>query len=85
MVSNNGTSYEVDFFFSKPEITESRIIVTKENSKYEIVVGRYNQFELMYRDALNNNIKKFFYSTPKHLMIRYSIFNEVMENIRKSK
>ena len=68
-------------FFSKPDSTESIINVFKGNSKEEIVVGRYDQFELMYKDALNDNLNNFFYTTPKYLLLRYSIFKEVLEDI----
>ena len=81
LTEEDGTSYEINFFFSKPDSTEAIINVFKGNSKEEIVVGRYDQFELMYKDALNDNLNNFFYTTPKHLLLRYSIFKEVLEDI----
>jgi len=81
LTEKDGTRYEINYFFSKPDSTESIISIIKGNIKEEIVVGRFDQFELMYKDALNNNLNNFFYSTPKHVLLRYSIFKKVLEDI----
>jgi hypothetical protein len=78
---DEGYVYEVNFFYSKPDLTNTRIVVSKDKSIRNIEVGIYDQFEIMYTDALNENLSKFEYSNLENLFLRYSLFKRITENI----
>ncbi len=78
---DEGYVYEINFFYSKPDLTNTRIVVSKDKSIRNIEVGIYDQFEIMYTDALNENLSKFEYSNLENLFLRYSLFKRITENI----
>jgi predicted dehydrogenase len=78
---DEGYVYEVNFFYSKPDLTNTEIAVSRDKSFHNIEVGVYDQFEIMYTDALSKDLSEFEYSNLKNLSLRYSLVKEIIENI----
>ena len=81
LYSNNGREYKVDFLYSKPDETEINIKVYGDNYKEDIDVGTYDQFYLMYKDLINNNLNNFSYMNYDNFQRRYKIFNQIYKEI----
>ena len=81
LTEEDGTTYEANFFYSKPDETHSKIIISKGQATEELSVGTYDQFKIMYLDALKNNFDKFNYSDHKRLIKRYEIYKLILNEI----
>lgn len=79
---SDGNIYEIDFVYSKPDLTNSKILMTKDGSKKSIEIGIYDQFQNMYLDAINKNFSVFEYSNYNNLNLRYTLLEEVSETIK---
>ena len=71
--------YFVNFFYSKPDNTEVKIETLDNNP--DLKIGIYDQFKIMFEDALRDDTKKFEYSNNINLLNRYSLFKKVFEEI----
>tara|TARA_B100002019_G_C21192617_1_gene559681 strand:- start:97 stop:1050 length:954 start_codon:yes stop_codon:yes gene_type:complete len=78
----DGTIYEVDFFYSKPDFTNSKILITKEGSKEEKKIGIHDQFQNMYLDAINKKFSVFEYSNFHNLKSRHILIDEVKKTFK---
>ncbi len=78
----DGTIYEVDFIYSKPDSTNTKIFITKEGSYKEIEIGMHDQFQNMYLDAINKKFSAFEYSNFHNLNLRYILLEEVKRTIK---
>tara|TARA_Y100000389_G_scaffold62489_1_gene58535 strand:- start:2820 stop:3758 length:939 start_codon:yes stop_codon:yes gene_type:complete len=81
MKDANNNSYYIDFIFSKPDDTESKIVVKKNDIVSEIKIGIYDQFKLMYLDFLSDKFNRFDYSSYSNLLKRYKLYQEVKEQL----
>ena len=83
--------YELIFFKLNP-IDELNVAHSKErevkyvnvnNSKNssEVNIGKYDQFQIMYQDLIDNNFLKFEYSNHENLLKRYNLMREVLKEI----
>ena len=79
---SDGSTYEIDFVYSKPDLTNSKILMTKDGSKKSIEIGIHDQFQNMYLDAINKNFSVFEYSNYNNLNLRYTLLEEVSETIK---
>lgn len=79
---SDGNIYEIDFVYSKPDLTNSKILMTKDGSKKSIEIGIHDQFQNMYLDAINKNFSVFEYSNYNNLNLRYTLLEEVSETIK---
>ena len=78
----DGYIYEIDFFYSKPDLTNSKIFVSKGSFSEEIEIGIHDQFKIMYLDAINKNFSEFEYSNFYNLNLRYKLLKEVKSLIK---
>ena len=78
----DGNIYEIDFVYSKPNLTNSKIFITKDGSKEEIEIGIHDQFQNMYLDAINKNFSAFEYSNFNNLNLRHILLEEVRKTIK---
>ena len=81
LIDKEGKTYEIKFIFSKPDGTDTKIIIKNGELTEEINVGVYDQFEIMYMDAINNKKSKFNYSNYKNLIKRYEIYKKISDEI----
>jgi predicted dehydrogenase len=79
---SDGNIYEIDFVYSKPDLTNSKILMTKDGSNKSIEIGIHDQFQNMYLDAINKNFSVFEYSNYNNLNLRYALLEEVSETIK---
>ncbi len=79
---SDGNIYEIDFFYSKPDLTNSKILVTKDSSNKELEIGIHDQFQNMYLDAINKNFSAFEYSNFNNLNLRYALLADVRKTIK---
>ena len=82
LVDKDGKEYEINFIFSKPDETDTKIIMKDQNISKDINIGIYDQFQIMYLDALNNDLSKFNYSRHKNLIKRYEIYKKISDEIK---
>jgi predicted dehydrogenase len=78
----DGNIYEIDFVYSKPDLTNSKIFVTKDGSKEEVEIGIHDQFQNMYLDAINKNFSTFEYSNFNNFNLRHILLEEVRKTIK---
>ena len=79
---SDGSIYEIDFVYSKPDLTNNKILIVKDGSKKEIEIGIHDQFQNMYLDAINKNFSAFEYSNFNNLNLRYTLLEEVSKTIK---
>jgi len=79
---SDGSIYEIDFVYSKPDQTNNKIFITRDGSKEEIEIGIHDQFQNMYLDAVNKNFSAFGYSNFDNLNLRYTLLEEVSKTIK---
>ena len=79
---SDGSIYEIDFVYSKPDLTNNKILITKDGSKKEVEIGIHDQFQKMYLDAINKNFSAFEYSNFNNLNSRYKLLEEVSKTIK---
>ena len=79
---SDGSIYEIDFVYSKPDLTNNKILIVKDGSKKEIEIGIHDQFQNMYLDAINKNFSVFEYSNYNNLNLRYTLLEEVSKAIK---
>ena len=82
LIDTDGKSYEINFFYSKPDGTDTKIIIKEGDSHKEINIGVYDQFKIMYQDIIQNNTSKFNYSNYINLMRRYDIYKNIRDEIK---
>ena len=82
MLDKDGKEYEINFIFSKPDGTDTKIILKDQNMSKDINIGIYDQFQIMYLDAINNDLSKFKYSSYKNLIKRYEIYKKISDEIK---
>ena len=82
LVDKDGKEYEINFIFSKPDETDTKIILKDQNVSKDINIGIYDQFQIMYLDAINNDLSKFNYSSYKNLIKRYEIYKKISDEIK---
>jgi len=78
----DGYIYKIDFFYSKPDLTNSKIFVSKGSFSEDIEIGIHDQFKIMYLDAINKNFSEFEYSNFYNLNLRYKLLKEVKSLIK---
>ena len=81
LIDKEGKTYEIKFIFSKPDGTDTKIIIKNDELTEEINVGVHDQFEIMYMDAINSNNSNFNYSNYKNLIKRYDIYKKISDEI----
>ena len=81
LIDKEGKTYEIKFIFSKPDGTETKIVIKNGESTEEIDVGVHDQFEIMYMDAIKNKKSNFNYSNYKNLIKRYDIYKKISDEI----
>ena len=82
LLDKDGKEYEINFIFSKPDGTDTKIILKDQNMSKDINIGIYDQFQIMYLDAINNDLSKFKYSSYKNLIKRYEIYKKISDEIK---
>lgn len=80
--NSDGSVYEIDFVYSKPDLTNIKIFITKNESKKEIEIGIHDQFQNMYLDAINKNFSAFEYSNFNNLNLRHMLLEEASKTIK---
>ena len=79
---SDGSIYEIDFVYSKPDQTNNKIFITRDGSKEEIEIGIHDQFQNMYLDVINKNFSAFEYSNFNNLDSRHMLLEEVSKTIK---
>ena len=79
--NSDGESFQIDFIFSKPDDTITKIDVSNSKSSSVIEIGNFDQFQIMYQDIIEKNMTKFEYSNHKNLLKRYSLIRDVLKVI----
>jgi len=77
--NSDGESFQIDFIFSKPNETFTKIDVKNSKNSQVIEVGKYDQFQIMYQDVIEKNITKFKYTNYENLLKRYSLVRDVLK------
>jgi len=77
--NSDGESFQIDFIFSKPNETFTKIDVKNSKNSQVIEIGKYDQFQIMYQDVIEKNIKKFKYTNYENLIKRYSLVRDVLK------
>ena len=77
--NSDGESFQIDFIFSKPNETFTKIDVKNSKNSQVIEVGKYDQFQIMYQDVIEKNISKFKYTNYENLLKRYSLVRDVLK------
>tara|TARA_A100001011_G_C14322541_1_gene851631 strand:- start:17271 stop:18200 length:930 start_codon:yes stop_codon:yes gene_type:complete len=72
--------YKFPFIFSKNENDAYEYEILKNGHSQKINLGTFNQFEIMYRDILNNDLAKFEYSKYHNLVDRYKTIRSIINN-----
>ena len=76
LIDKSKNEYKIDFIFSKPDNTETKITLNNEVSE-ELQVGVFDQFEIMYNDILKENLSRFKYSSYENILKRYKLYNSI--------
>ena len=79
--SSEGESFQIDFIFSKPNDTLTKINLKDSKESSEIKIGKYDQFQIMYQDVIENNMTKFEYTNHENLLKRYNLVSAVLDEI----
>ena len=79
LVSEDETTYNINFFYSKPDEYISIVNKQKNNYTEELKIGHHNQFKIMYEEAIDKKFNGFHYSTYESLTKRYSLYEKVKE------
>ena len=77
--NSDGESFQIDFIFSKPNETFTKIDVKNSKNSQVIEIGKYDQFQIMYQDVIEKNITKFKYTNYENLLKRYSLVRDVLK------
>ena len=77
--NSDGESFQIDFIFSKPNETFTKIDVKNSKNSQVIEIGKYDQFQIMYQDVIEKNISKFKYTNYENLLKRYSLVRDVLK------
>ena len=77
--NSDGESFQIDFIFSKPNETFTKIDIKNSKNSQVIEIGKYDQFQIMYQDVIEKNIKKFKYTNYENLIKRYSLVRDVLK------
>ena len=77
--NSDGESFQIDFIFSKPNETFTKIDVKNSKNSQVIEIGKYDQFQIMYQDVIEKNISKFKYTNYENLIKRYSLVRDVLK------
>lgn len=79
--SPNGEIFQIDFIFSKPDDTYTKVKIKDSKKSSEVNIGKYDQFQIMYQDLIDNNFLKFEYSNHENLIKRYNLMREVLKEM----
>ena len=77
--NSDGESFQIDFIFSKPNETFTKIDVKNSKNSQVIEIGKYDQFQIMYQDVIEKNITKFKYTNYENLLKRYSLVRDILK------